>query len=168
MPTDLELWLRVGVETLTLVVLIVSTVGLIIPVFPGLIINWLVMLIYGLVSGFGVKGWIIFAIVTILAIVGNVSDNIMMGKKARESGASWLSIGIAYVAGLVFSLALSPIAGLIAAPVSVFLVEFFKLKEWRKALNVAWSLMVGWGWSIAIRITIGVVMIGLWMIWAWT
>ena len=63
---------------------------------------------------------------------------------------------------------LSPIAGLIAAPVGVFLVEFLKLKKWREALNVAWSLMVGWGWSIGIRITIGVVMIGLWMIWAWT
>lgn len=168
MPPDLEFWLRIGVETLTLFALIVSTVGLIIPVFPGLIINWLVMLIYGVVSGFGVKGWIIFAIVTILAIVGNVSDNIMMGKKARESGASWLSIGTGYVASLVFSLILSPIAGLIAAPTSVFLVEFLKLKEWRKALNVARSLMVGWSWSIAIRITIGVVMIGLWIIWAWT
>ena len=103
MPPDLEFWLYVGVQTLTLFALIVGTVGLIVPVFPGLVINWLVMLIYGTVSGFGVKGWIIFILVTILAIVGNVSDNIMMGKKARESGASWLAIGTGYVASLVFS-----------------------------------------------------------------
>jgi uncharacterized protein len=168
MPPDLEFWLRVGVETLTLFALIVGTAGLIIPVFPGLVIDWLAILIYGLVSGFGIKGWIIFILVTILMIVGNVSDNIMMGKKARESGASWLSIGTGYAASLVFSLILSPIAGLVAAPVGVFLVEFLKRNHWREALHVAWSLMVGWGWSIAIRITIGIVMIGLWMIWAWT
>lgn len=168
MPIDLEFWLRIGVQTLTLSALIVGTVGLIIPVFPGLVINWLAILIYGIVSGFGVKGWIIFILVTILMIVGNVMDNVMMGKKARESGASWLSIGAAYVAGLVFSFFFSPVAGLIAAPVGMFTVEYIRLKQWRDALQVAKSLMVGWGWSIAIRITIGVVMIGLWMIWAWT
>jgi len=165
--TGLEYWLQVGVETLTLFVLIVGTTGLIIPVFPGLVINWLAVLIYGLVSGFGVKGWIIFTLVTILMIVGNISDNIMMGRKARESGAAWLSIMAGYAASLVISLFLSPIAGLAAAPVGVFLVEFIRRKEWRTALRVAWSLMVGWGWSIGIRITIGVLMIGLWMIWAW-
>ena len=167
MPTDLEFWLRVGVETLTLFALIVGTVGLIIPVFPGLVVNWIAILVYGVVSGFGVKGWIIFVLVTILMIVGNVIDNVMMGKKARESGASWLSIVTGYVVSLVVSLIFTPIAGLVAAPVSVFLVEFIWRRKWREALNVAWSLMVGWGWSIAIRITIGVAMIGLWMVWAW-
>ena len=168
MPTDLEFWLRVGVETLTLFTLIVGTAGLIVPVFPGLVINWLAILVYGLVSGFGVKGLIIFILVTILMIIGNTADNIMMGKKARESGASWLSIGTGYAASLSVSLFFTPIAGLAAAPVSVFLVEFIRRRKWREALNVAWAVMVGWGWSIGARIAIGVVMIGLWMIWAWT
>jgi uncharacterized protein YqgC (DUF456 family) len=164
MPTDLEFWLRVGVETLTLFVLIVGTAGLIIPVFPGLVINWLAILVYGVVSGFEIKGWIIFVLVTILMIVGNTIDNVMMGKKARESGASWFSIGTGYVTSLVVSLFFTPIAGLVAVPVGVFLVEFIRRRIWREVLNVSWSLMVGWGWSIGIRIAIGVLMIGLWMI----
>jgi len=168
MPTDLEFWLRVGVETLTLFALIIGTVGLIVPVFPGLVVNWIAILVYGVISGFGIKGWIIFVLVTILMIVGNAIDNVMMGKKARESGASWLSIGTGYVVSLAVSLLFSPVVGLVAAPVGVFLVEFIRHKQWREALNVSWSLMVGWGWSIGIRITIGIVMIGLWMIWAWT
>ena len=167
MPTDLEFWLRVGVETLTLFTLIIGTAGLIVPVFPGLVVNWVAILIYGALSGFGVKGWIIFVLVTILMIVGNAIDNILMGKKARESGASWLSIGTGYVASLVVSFFFTPIAGLAAAPIGVFLVEFIRRKKWREALKVSWSLMLGWGWSIGIRITIGVFMIGLWMIWAW-
>ena len=167
MPFDLEFWLRVGVETLTLFALVIGTAGLIVPVFPGLLINWLAILVYGVISGFGIKGWIIFVLVTILMIVGNVIDNVMMGRKARESGASWLSIGSGYVVSLVISLFFTPIAGLAAAPAGVFLVEFILRKKWREALSVAWALMVGWGWSIGIRITIGVVMIILWMIWAW-
>ena len=167
MPTDLDFWLRVGVETLTLFTLIIGTAGLIVPVFPGLVINWVAIFIYGLLSGFGIKGWIIFVLVTILMIIGNVIDNILMGKKALESGASWFSIGTGYAASLVVSLIFSPIAGLVAAPVGVFLVEFIRRKKWREALKVSWSLMVGWGWSIGIRITIGIAMISLWMIWAW-
>jgi uncharacterized protein YqgC (DUF456 family) len=167
MPSDLDFWLRVGVETLTLFTLIIGTAGLIVPVFPGLVINWVAIFIYGLLSGFGIKGWIIFVLVTILMIIGNVIDNILMGKKALESGASWFSIGTGYAASLVVSLIFSPIAGLVAAPVGVFLVEFIRRKKWREALKVSWSLMVGWGWSIGIRITIGIAMIGLWMIWAW-
>ena len=168
MPTDLEFWLRVGIETLTLFALIVGTAGLIVPVFPGLVINWIAILIYGIISGFGVKGWIIFGLVTILMIIGNVSDNVMMGKKAHESGASWYSIGTGYAASLVVSFFFTPLIGLAAAPLGVFLVEFIRRKKWREALHAAWSLMVGWGWSIGIRITIGIVMIGLWMLWAWT
>ena len=49
MHTDLEFWLKVGVETLTLFALIVGTAGLIIPVFPGLVINWIAILVYGVV-----------------------------------------------------------------------------------------------------------------------
>ena len=100
-------------------------------------------------------------------LVGNVIDNIIMSRKARESGASWFSIGTGYAVSLVVSFTLSPLVGLAAAPVSVFLVEFVRRKKWREAWRVAWGLMVGWGWSIVIRITIGVVMVGLWMIWAW-
>jgi uncharacterized protein YqgC (DUF456 family) len=168
MPTDFEFWLKVGIETLTLFVLIIGTAGLIVPVFPGLVINWIAILVYGIVSGFGIKGWIIFVLVTTLMIVGNTIDNIMMGKKARESGASWFSIGTGYLASLIISLIFTPIAGLAAAPAGVFLAEFIRRRRWREALIVAWSLMVGWGWSIAIRITIGIIMTGLWMTWAWT
>lgn len=168
MPTDLDFWLKVGVETLTLFALIIGTAGLIVPVFPGLIINWVAILIYGLVSGFDLKGWIIFGLVTILMIIGNVIDNVMMGRKARVSGASWISIFMGYAISLAVSFVFSPVAGLVAAPVGVFLVELTRRRKWREALRVAWSLMIGWGWSILIRITIGIVMIGLWMIWAWT
>lgn len=168
MPTDPEFWLRVGVESLTLSLLLAGTLGLIIPVFPGLVINWLAILIFGLVTGFDVKGGIIFVLVTILMIIGNTLDNVLMSRKARESGASWLSIGMGYLASLVVSFVLSPLVGLAAAPVGVFLVEFIRRWKFREALGVAWALMVGWGWSIAIRIGIGIGMVILWMIWAWT
>ncbi len=169
MPFDLGFWLQVGIQTLTLFVMIVGVAGLIIPIFPGLIVIWLAALFYGIItSGFTLKGWIIFILITILAIIGNVVDNIFMGAKARQSGAAWISILVSYAAGLICSIAFTPLIGILAAPAGLFLSEFIRRRDWRGAIKAVGAMMVGWGWSFAVRFIIGLVMTGLWMIWAWT
>ena len=70
-------------------VMLLGLFGLVIPVVPGLTIIWLAALIYGIAAGFN---WWIFAVMTLLMIAGNISDNFIMGAKAREKGASWLGI----------------------------------------------------------------------------
>ena len=78
------------IQWLTLTFMLIGLVGLIIPVFPGLVVIWLAALIYGIAAGFGIKGWIIFILISILALVGGIVDNIFMGAKAREGGAAWI------------------------------------------------------------------------------
>ncbi len=93
------------IQWLTLTFMLIGLVGLIVPVFPGLIVIWLAALIYGIAArGFDTKGWIIFILITILALAGNIVDNIFMGAKARQSGAAWISVWISYTAGIIFSL----------------------------------------------------------------
>jgi uncharacterized protein YqgC (DUF456 family) len=50
MPDWLTLFLQVAVETFTLFALFVGLAGLIIPVFPGLVIMWLATLVYALIQ----------------------------------------------------------------------------------------------------------------------
>jgi len=143
-------------------------VGLIIPVFPGLVVIWLAALIYGVAAGaFDVRGWIIFILISVLALAGNVVDNIFMGAKARQSGAAWVSIWMSYAAGVIFSLAFTPLIGLLAAPAGLFISEWIHRKDWRLALATVRAMLVGWGWSFVVRLMIGIVMTGLWMVWAW-
>jgi uncharacterized protein YqgC (DUF456 family) len=168
MQADIPFWLQVSVQAIALFIMLVGLVGLIIPIFPGLVVIWLTTLGYGLATGFTLKGWIIFGALTILAIVGNVIDNILMGTKARQSGASWLSIGLGILAGIVGSLAFPPFGGIIGAPLILFLAEFMRLRQAHQALNSVGALLIGWGWSFVVRFMIGLLMIGLWMIWAWT
>ncbi len=91
-----------------------------------------------------------------------------MGAKARQSGASWVSIGAAYLAGIVFSIAFTPLIGLAAAPAALFLAEYLRQRRWRESLKTVGAMMTGWGWSFLVRLIIGAVMTGLWMVWAWT
>jgi hypothetical protein len=55
----------------------------------------------------------------------------------------------------------------LAALLTLFLLEWARLKDPKKAFVSMRGMLVGCGWAVAIRFIIGMVMIGLWMIWAW-
>ena len=125
MDSGLELLLNL----LILLGMLVTLCGLIVPVFPGLIVIWLLALLYGIVAGFGVLGAALFVILTVLAIVGEISDNLLMSKKARQEGARWLSIAVAFIAGIVGSIVFSPLGGIAAALGGLFLTEFISSRD---------------------------------------
>lgn len=160
-------WLETFSTIFTLAIMLVGLLGLIIPVFPGGIIIWLAALGYGLFNGFDTAGKIIFIIITLLAIVSTLADNILMGSKARQEGASWWSLIIAMVAGTVVTFLAPPFGGLIAAPIALYLAEYVRRRDWDQALKVTRGLLVGCGWAFFVRFGLGTLKIGLWALWAW-
>jgi len=163
----LPLWLETTIIVLTVLTMLVGLFGLIIPIFPGNVVMWLAALVYGLVLGFGRLGAIIFTIITLLMLVAVVADNVLMGAKAREKGADWGSIILALIAGVVGTMIFPPIGGLIAAPLALYLAELQRRRNAEEAMNVVKALLTGWGLAFIVRFGIGVVMFGLWGIWAY-
>jgi len=159
-------WLETTITILIFLTLLFGLFGLVIPVFPGNVVIWMATLVYGLVFGFGKLGAIMFGIITLLMLGAVLADNLLMGAMAREKGASWGSIVLALVSGILGTLIFPPIGGLIAAPLVLYLMEFQRLKNEEKAWQVVKALMVGWGLAFIVRFGLGVVMIGLWSIWA--
>jgi len=171
MPTWFPFLLQIALETFTLFVLLVGLFGLIMPVFPGLVIMWLGTLVYALIQNAADKmtgwDWFAFALITILMIVGNIADNIIIARKMRDQYIPWSSILLAFAAGIVASIFFTPIIGLIAAPLGLFLAELRRLKNRDEAIKSTKAYMVGWGWAFGARFIIGVAITGLWMLWAW-
>jgi len=168
---DWPFFLQVAVETFTLFVLFVGLAGLIIPVFPGLVIMWLATLIYALIQNASdmmtTWDWIAFGLLTILMITGNTADNIIIARKMRDQFIPWKSIIIAFAAGILVSIFFTPIVGLIAAPAGLYFAELNRLKNQSDAWKSTKTYMIGWGWAFGVRFAIGITMIGLWMLWAW-
>ena len=77
-----------------------------------------------------------------------------------------LAIALALAAGILGTIFLPPLGGLVAALLVLFLVELIRLKDWRKALLSARSMIFGLGWSTLTRIGFGLSMICLWVLWA--
>jgi uncharacterized protein YqgC (DUF456 family) len=162
-------WPLILLQAATATVMVISLFALLIPVYPGLTVIWAAALVYGLLVGFKALGWVawlIFVVITILMIFGNVIDNIITSKKAYDSGASIWSVIVALIAGVIGAIIWTPIGGLLVAPLALFLAEYYRQREWRKAFESTRGWLVGLGWSFIIRFLTGMAMIGLWLIWA--
>lgn len=171
MDPGFQLFLQVILETLTLFVLLVGLVGLIVPVFPGLVVMWLGALVYALFQNAAGKmtgwDWFLFSLITVLMIIGNIADNIIIARKMRDKYIPWSSILWAFAAGIVASLFFTPIIGLVAAPAGLFVAETSRLKDRKSAMESTKAYMIGWGWAFGARFMIGLAMTGLWMLSAW-
>ena len=150
--------------------MLVGLFGMIIPIFPGIVVIWLSALAYAglrlLGKGMDIWDWLLFALITVLMVVGSLIDNVIMAKKLRETGTPWISIAIGFVAGLVASIFLTPFAALLATPLALYLAEFYRLRNGPEALASARGWLIGFSWSLAAMFGIGVLMIGLWILWA--
>src|SRR5215216_2858874 len=119
MTPEFAAFLQVILETLTLLALIVGLLGLIVPVFPGLVIMWLGTGIYALIQNAAgnMTGWkwTLFGAITILMITGSVVDNIIIARKMRDKYVPWSSILFAFAAGVIASIFFTPLIGLLDA-----------------------------------------------------
>jgi uncharacterized protein YqgC (DUF456 family) len=160
-------WAHSSTFWIVQIVMLVGLFGLIIPIFSGIVVIWLAALGYGIVIGFTPLGTAMFVGITLLMLLGTIVDNLLMGAGARQGGASWLTIGVALLAGVVGTILFPPLGGLIAAPLAVFIVEYFRHRNWRIAWHALVGLAAGWGAAFVVRFGIGVVMIVLWWLWVW-
>jgi uncharacterized protein len=152
------------------IAIVMMAVGLlVIPILPGLVIIWAAALGYGIFAGFGVLGWIMFSIITVLMLAGSILDNVLMGTQAHKEGAPWWVVLLSMVSAIIgsFVIPIPVIGGILAALLVLFLVQWLRLKDTKKALASMKGMLTGCGWAVVFRFIIGLVMIGLWLIWAW-
>ena len=159
-------WLSTTIFWTTLVIMLVGLFGLIVPVFPGILVIWLAALGYGVATGFTTLGWVLFAVITVLFITGAVIDNVLMSAKAHKEGAAWSTLILGVLTGILGTIFFPPIGGLIAAPVVVLLLEYIRQRDFKKALLTLRGLAIGWGSAFVVRFFIGAAMIGVWLVWA--
>jgi uncharacterized protein YqgC (DUF456 family) len=161
----LSAWLSDLIFAFTLVIMLVGLFGLIVPIFPGIIVIWLAYLGYAVVTGFTTLGWVIFIVLTVLMITGATIDNVMMNAKAHKEGASCLTLMVGMAAGILGTVFFPPFGGLIAAPLVVWLIEYLRLRDLNRATASLRGMAIGLGASYVVRFMLGLAMIGLWLVW---
>ena len=77
-------WLNISIFAVTQFFMLVGLLGLVVPVFPGLVVMWLAALGYGVAVGFNTAGIVLFSMITITMIAASLADNLFMGAGARS------------------------------------------------------------------------------------
>jgi uncharacterized protein YqgC (DUF456 family) len=160
-------WLTLTFQVVILLAMLLSWFGTVIPIFPGPTVMWALALLYGLVRGFGTRGAIIFGIISLLTVASWLADNVFTIKGAREGGAAWPSVAIASVVGVVSSLFLTPIIGVLLTLFVLYVFEVQRQGDHEKALQATKRMLLGWGWATVARLALGLANLALWSAWAW-
>ncbi len=158
-------WLNLSLNIFVYLIMAVGLFGMVLPIYPGVVIIWAAVLIHGVLTSFATLEIWVLAVISLLMIGGSLVDNFLMGGKARQAGASWISIGGALLGGLIGTFAFPPLGGIIAAPTLLFLLEFARIRDSNQAWTTTKGLLSGWGLSFVARFMIGLVMIAIWAIW---
>jgi uncharacterized protein len=112
----------------------VGILGVIIPVLPGVLLCWAGVLGWAIFAEGGAVKWVVFTIVTLLALGATVLKYAWPGRHLKRSGVPNLSLFV----GGVFALTgffLIPVVGLVIGFVlGVLLAEWRRLGDW----NAAW------------------------------
>ena len=166
-------WVGTLILLLAALFQLIGLVGLVLVFFPGPTVAWVGQLIWAIFTRFnyGHEPWqftltiVFFVISTLLMLVGSFLDNLMMAGRARKQGSPWWEIGLSWFAMIVGGILLTPLGGLAAALLTLFLVEYQRLgKKQKEAWAATKAVALGWGWSTLIRVGIVLVMIALWLV----
>jgi uncharacterized protein YqgC (DUF456 family) len=151
---------------ITLVMMLVGLFGLMVPIVPGLAVIWGAALGYGVFAGFGALGWIMFAVITVLMIAGEVVEHVLMGTHAHKEGAPWWVVIVALAAAIAGNLVVPLLGGLLAGLLALFGIEWLRSKDAEKAFVRTRGMLVGFAWAFVARFAAGLAMIGSWCVWA--
>lgn len=150
---------------IVLFIMVIGLAGVILPILPGIELIWIAALGYGILHGFNWPGVFAMIGITILLAAGLSSDIWITGLGLRSTGTSFVSI-LAGVLLLIFgSIFFTPFIGILLGLGTMVMLEFRRHRDVKKAVTSAGSAILGFGLAAGFKLFIGMVMIGIWLIW---
>lgn len=144
----------------------IGILGTILPFVPGLPIVWGAALVFGLMSGFGVLGWVSFAVITVVFVIG-MAAGVVLPKRSLEAAGAPRSTMLAGVAAGIIGFFVVPVVGLpLGAALGVWLAERSRLGDPQAAWGSTRSVLVGFGAGALAQVAAGIAMAVTWSIWA--
>ena len=151
---------------ITGIVMLIGLLGVFLPIFPDMIVMIGAALAYGLLVGWGDSGAWFFGAIAFLGLIGIAADIWVSGVGGRIGGASFVSILVGTVLGLIGFIFLTPLGGLAILLAVTFLMEYRRQGDAEKAIKGMLGVGVGYGASFVVKLLIGLVMMALWVLWA--
>jgi hypothetical protein len=141
---------------LVIFLLLLSLIGTLIPIIPGVLLMWVIVFVYAWVDGFTAVSITSIIFISLIALVTGTSDIWLTLFGARKGGASVKSMLIG-TAGAIIGSFLFPIVGTIVGYiVGLLLGEYWQHGDWEIAKKAGFGGLAGWGIATVIQFIGGI------------
>jgi uncharacterized protein YqgC (DUF456 family) len=155
-------------NVIVLLAMLVGTVGIVVPVLPGLFLVWGATLVWAFERQDG-PGWFVLGIATVLYAVGLVAQYLLPGRRMRSAGVEGWIVAVALVVAVVGFFVVPVVGAPLGFVLAIYLRERVKHREhaaaWRAttqairavALNIGLELATAFAiiatWAVAVYVT---------------
>lgn len=156
---------EVGLTILIGSVMLVGLVGTVLPALPDIPLIWLAALGYGFLVEWVDPSTGYFIAISILGLLGVVTELWVSGMGARAGGASLLGVLGGFALGTIGLFTAGPVGAVIGLLVGTFAVEYFRDRDHQRASRATLGLGLGCTVSVLVKFGLGLVMVILWVVW---
>ena len=150
-------WMEIVVALL----MVVGVIGIVVPVLPGLLLVVAAVLLWALEQG-SAAGWVLFAVVAGLYVVGAVLQWLVPGKRMKRAGVSTSTLLAGVVAAILGAFVI-PVVGLfVGFPAGIFLVSLVRTRDRREAARATGHALRAVGTNILIELATAFTIIAAW------
>ncbi len=143
--------------------IVIGLVGIVVPVLPGLLLVWGGVAVWALeVQTTG--AWVTLVLATLLGAAGTAIKYLLPGRRLRESGVPWRTMGAGSLLGIV-GFFLIPVVGVVVGFVlGVYLAERVRLHTHAAAWPSTVRSLKAVGWSMLIELATGLLIAATWVV----
>ena len=150
------------VDLLVGLAVLVGLVGIVVPVLPGSILILGAVLVWATASATAV-GWVVFALVTTLLVVGGIVKYAVPGRGLKTAGVPSRTLIAGGLLGIVGFFVI-PVVGLVVGFVlGVYLAELVRGRSHAAAWPSTVHALKAAGWSMLIELAAGLLMTAAWV-----
>jgi uncharacterized protein YqgC (DUF456 family) len=152
-----------GLTVLVGLIMLVGLIGIVVPLLPGLPLVWAAVLVWACEEQTPAS-WVVFGIVTTLALSGLVLQYLLPGRLLAKAGVTTSSTVSGAVLGAVGFFVVPVIGGFLGFVLGVYLAERVKLSTHAAAWHSTKHALKALGLGMGIELLTGLAIATAWLI----
>lgn len=150
-------------NVIVLLAMLVGTVGIVVPVLPGLLVVWGATLVWAFERQDG-PGWLVLGIATLLYAVGVVLQYLLPGRRMRSAGVEGGVVAVALAVAVVGFFVVPVVGAPLGFVLAVYLLERAKHREHVAARRATLQAIRAVGLNIGIELATAFAIIATWAV----
>ena len=150
-------------NVLIALLMVVGTLGIVVPVLPGLVLVWAGALLWALMEQTG-TGWLVLAVATVAYAAGLALEYVLPGRRLRSAGIGSGTILLALVVGAVGFFVVPIVGGPIGFVATVYTVERLRIRTSGRAWTATKQAVYAVGLNIGIELATALAMMTTWLV----